>query len=273
MKTRPDSALMNEMTPIGVPDAAVIGTLIAERMPMSRSSSRCSGSCDRRLEQLVGDVGDQLRVAVAQHLRRAALVARAARVALAVAAREGDLLGIAVGDRDLLDDAVAVGHAHAAPVGERGHGEVGDVLQRALVVQRGRERRAGAREQPLRLLRAPLLGDVLDHRHHQPRLAARVADAARLVHAPALLARRAVDDAQPLRRRPPRRAARGRRGTAPASAATRPRCRSRRARRGPPAPRRAARRPTGSRASRRRPRWRRRGAARDPGPRPPRRGC
>ena len=44
MKTRPDSALMNEMTPIGLPDAAVIGTLIAERMPMVRSSSRCSGS-------------------------------------------------------------------------------------------------------------------------------------------------------------------------------------------------------------------------------------
>ena len=44
MKTRPDSALTNEMTPIGFPDAAVIGTLIAERMPMVRSSSSCSGS-------------------------------------------------------------------------------------------------------------------------------------------------------------------------------------------------------------------------------------
>ena len=200
MKTRPDSALMNEMTPIGVPEAAVIGTLIAERMPMLAQQLALLGILDRRLEQLVGDVGDQLRVAVAEHLRRAALVAGAARVALAVAARERDLLGVAVGDRDLLDRAVAVGHAHAAPVGERRHGEVGDVLQRALVVERGRERRAGAREQPLRVLRAPLLGDVLDHRHHQPRLAARVEDAARLVDAPAFLARRAVDDAQPLRR-------------------------------------------------------------------------
>ena len=44
LNTRPDSALTNEMTPVGGPEAATIGAVTAERMPRLRISSSCSAS-------------------------------------------------------------------------------------------------------------------------------------------------------------------------------------------------------------------------------------
>ena len=44
MYTRPDSEVTHEITPVGGPLAATIGTDTAERMPRLRISSRCSGS-------------------------------------------------------------------------------------------------------------------------------------------------------------------------------------------------------------------------------------
>ena len=105
MNTRPDSALTNEITPVGVPLAATIGTITTERMPRPRTSSSCSGSSTASVEQLVGDLRHQLRPAVAQHLRRAAVVARVGRVLLGELARELDLRRVAVDDRDLADRA------------------------------------------------------------------------------------------------------------------------------------------------------------------------
>ena len=49
------------------------------------------------------------------------------RIAAPEVARELDLRRVAVDDRDLPDDALAVGHADAAPVRELGHGEAGDL--------------------------------------------------------------------------------------------------------------------------------------------------
>ena len=99
----------------------------------------------RRGEHLVGDVVADLRDPVAQDLGGAAGSVDRRRVALADAAGERDLLGIDVGDGDGAQEAVAVGHAHRAPVGELGHRELGDLLQRALVVQRRGQQLARAR--------------------------------------------------------------------------------------------------------------------------------
>ena len=78
MNTRPDSALTNEMTPVGGPVAADHRHRDRRAHAEAADQLELLGILDRLLEQLVGDLGDQLRLAVAQDLRGAALVARCA---------------------------------------------------------------------------------------------------------------------------------------------------------------------------------------------------
>ena len=115
-----------------------------------------------RGEHRFGHVVDDLRLAVAQQLRRPVRGIQRRRIALADAARERDLLGVDMGDGDGAHEAVAVGHADRAPVGQFRDGEVGNLLQRALVVQRGGQQLPGTREHPLRELGALDLGQILD---------------------------------------------------------------------------------------------------------------
>ena len=137
-----------------------------------------------RREHLLGDLVDELRPPVAQDLRRAGGRVDARRIALADAPRERDLLRIDVRDGDRADEAVAVGHAHGAPVGELRNRELGDLLQRALVVQRRGQQLARRARAALRELGALDLGDVLDDVDDELELAVGAVDAGGLRHAP-----------------------------------------------------------------------------------------
>ncbi len=142
-----------------------------------------------------GHVVDDLGLAVAQDLGGTGGRVDRRRVALADAPGEGDLAGVDVRDGDGAQVAAAVGHAHRAPIGQLGHRQLGDLLQRALVVQRRRQQLARAREHALRELGALDLGDVLDDVDDELDRAVGVIDAGGLRHAPADLAGARVDAA------------------------------------------------------------------------------
>ena len=139
-----------------------IGTTITERMPIARIASSCSGSVDRLLEHLVGDVAEQLGRAAAQDRGHAGRGVRVRRVAAAQILGHRDLGRVGVGERDLLDAALAVRQVDGAPVRQPRHGELRDALQRLLVVERGGEQLPGLGEEALAQLGLLGVRDVLD---------------------------------------------------------------------------------------------------------------
>jgi len=145
-----------------------------------------------RGEHLVRDLVDDLRRALLDDLGGPRRGVGARGVALADAARERHLVGIDVRDGHRADVPVPVGQADRAPVGELRDRELGDLLERALVVQRRGEQRAGIGQQPLRHLRALDLGEVLADVDDELDASLAVIDARRLRHAPRLLAGRPV---------------------------------------------------------------------------------
>ena len=195
VKRRGDSALMRLSAPTFVP-AALIGTTSPARIPTLCSSSRCSSSCAAAASissvTSLASCDTPSRMTCALPVKASA----ARRIALADPARERDLVGVDVGDRDRADEAAPVGHAHGAPVGELGDRKLGDLLERRLVVQRRCQQLAGAGEQALGHLRALDLGDVLDDVDDELDLAVAVVDAGGLDDPPALLAGHAVDRAR-----------------------------------------------------------------------------
>ena len=68
-----------------------------------------------------------------------------ARVALLQLARERHLRRVVVRDRELGDRPVGLDDVHGAPVGDVAGGELRDLSQRLAVVERARQRVAGAR--------------------------------------------------------------------------------------------------------------------------------
>jgi hypothetical protein len=72
--------------------------------------------------------------------------------------------------------AVLLAKVHAAPVAHPRHGEPRDVGERVVVVERGRQDSARLGEEPLRLRRFALLGDVLHDVDREDRLAVGVED-------------------------------------------------------------------------------------------------
>ena len=88
-------------------------------------------------EHLVGDLGDELGLAgLGDPRHRAdALVA----VAALQFVEQALALRVAVHADDRAHGAVGLDQVDAAPVGERGHGELDDVGQRRLEVKRGRQ--------------------------------------------------------------------------------------------------------------------------------------
>ncbi len=88
-------------------------------------------------EELLGDVGDQLRLRGADHQRHRVV----RRLAIAVAHRPDrvHLGGIAVRDGEPAQPAVGVHHVDGAPVGQPRDGELSDGGQRRPIVQRRRQ--------------------------------------------------------------------------------------------------------------------------------------
>ena len=91
---------------------------------------------------LLGDLGQQQRLAGSDDLRGTAAGARAGRVALAHPLGELDLDGVDVRDRDVAQFAVGVREIDRAPVAEVAHAQLGDRGQRVVHVERCVERGA-----------------------------------------------------------------------------------------------------------------------------------
>ena len=104
-------------------------------------------------------------------------------------------------DRDLLDRVPRPGQRDRAPVGDAGDGDLGDALQRRLVVEAARQLGGRLRQQPLAQLGALDRGQVLDHVHDAVGLRAVAGDQRGLVEQPALLAGGDDDVAHEQRRR------------------------------------------------------------------------
>ena len=114
--------------------------------------------------------------------------------------RHRDLGGVDVGDRDVHDPAVVVGHVDAAPVGEPRDDQARDALERRLVVERGGEQLARLGEEALAQLGVLGVGDVLDDVDRQA-AAGRVLGQGRLGQQPERLSGVAPDAAGEQRRR------------------------------------------------------------------------
>ena len=113
-------------------------------------------------EQLVGDLGVELGLAGADHLVDAGRVLVAGGVGALELAREGDLVGVRVRDGDVVQRAAGRDQVDRAPVRDPRHRELGHLRQRLLVVQRGGQRLAHAREE------GQLLGPELGHAARDP---------------------------------------------------------------------------------------------------------
>jgi hypothetical protein len=105
------------------------------------------------LEERLGDLGIDLRLAAPDHRRDTARGVGVGRVARDELARQRLLLGLAVRDRHHPDRAVGLLDVDDAPVGQERHGEPRQLVQRRLAVERALQRRAGVGHE----LRAPLL--------------------------------------------------------------------------------------------------------------------
>lgn len=110
----------------------------------------------RRLEQLVGNLGEELRPARADDVGDAVRSIRIGRIPLPQLVRPAHLLGVHVRHGQPAERTVLLDHVDRAPVGEAGDRERRDVGQRRLVVQRRAEQFARLRDEPL-ILREPLL--------------------------------------------------------------------------------------------------------------------
>ena len=108
-------------------------------------------------------------------------------------ARRAVRIGVRDGDR--LQHARAAGQVDPAPVRERRHDQLGDLLERRLDVERAAEREPGVQQEPLADLGAARRGHVLGDAHHEHGAAGAVADRRRLDEQPLLLARGADDPA------------------------------------------------------------------------------
>jgi len=117
---------------------------------------------NRVLAEPVRDLGQQLGGAAPDDAGDAGGRRRVGRVAAAQVRGHGDLLGVGVRERDLLDRAVGVRQVDGAPVRQPRDGEPGDALQRLLVVEARSEELSGAGEEALALLGLLGLRDVLD---------------------------------------------------------------------------------------------------------------
>src|SRR4051812_34185761 len=111
-------------------------------------------------ENLVGDLGDQLAPAGAN--RRACAMRRlgAVRITRDELLREANLLRIAVLDLEPVDALVPLDDVDRVPVGKGGHDDGTQVAEHAVPVQVRQEHLAGAEEELLRRLQAPLVADV-----------------------------------------------------------------------------------------------------------------
>ena len=151
-----------------------------------------------RAQPLVGRL-DQLRLAGAHHVADPRGHVDPQRVALAQRPQQRQPGRVAVGHRDPLQEPVVARDLDRAPVGELGHQQLRDALERAPVVGRVREQLAGAGEQAVGELGPLDVGDVLDRGHRVQDLARRALDRPRLGPRPALLAGLEVDRPQRLR--------------------------------------------------------------------------
>ena len=111
-------------------------------------------------EHLVGDLGDELRLARANHRRDSRRLSGIRRVALLQLSREGDLRGVRVRDRDLRKGAVALDDVDGAPVRGVAHGELRNVAERLPVVERAGERVTGGHDERTLLLDDLAIVDV-----------------------------------------------------------------------------------------------------------------
>ena len=123
------------------------GTINSDERSSERSSSRCVAVARPRDDLLVADLGEQLRLAGADHVGDPAGLARVRRVALAHPPGELDLGRVDVRDRDVAQVAFRAGHVDRAPVGEVAHPQLRDGGQGAPHVQRRVERRADVGEE------------------------------------------------------------------------------------------------------------------------------
>ena len=139
-------------------------------------------------QELVRDLGVELRLAGPDHLVDAGRRIRVRRIALAHV--EGPLAHLGVHVRQCLSvDPSAVGHKlHGDPVGHLGHREICHLHEQLVGIERGGEHLGAAGQEALGHLAALVRADVLDHVDRHGHLAVRVADRRGLDGRPVLLA-------------------------------------------------------------------------------------
>jgi hypothetical protein len=157
-------------------------------------------------QQLVGDVGEELRLTRSQHRREPLGGIGVDRLVLTQALGQHELLGVGMSHDDLTAHAAVVDQLDPAPVGDLGHREPGHVTQRLAVVERRGKDLADSGEEPRLALGALGGGHVLDDRHRRLDVPVCVVQRSRLEHPPLLGAARRLDEAeqQRLGRQPPK---------------------------------------------------------------------
>ena len=153
LKRLSDSAVTRLRTPIRSPEGVTIGAWITQRMPIARSIASCSGSVIEASSSSsvtsMSSAGSPRRIAAAP----AGSLVRCREQAV-ILARERDLLGIAVSQRDFVDDAVLARQADRTPVGQVRHRHLRELLQGLVGIERRGQDVAGPSQDALDHLRA-----------------------------------------------------------------------------------------------------------------------
>ena len=135
----------------------------------------------------------QQRLARANHATHSLLRVKTLRSVLPELLGQCQPTGIDVRHSHRLAISVLVNEVDGAPVGDVWHGQLGHVLERLLVIQRGSQHVAGVGQEGTLLLGPLLLGDVLDHHDCRLHLAGLVHQRRRLEQVPALNAGVAIN--------------------------------------------------------------------------------
>ncbi len=137
--------------------------LRAEAANLVEVLGTASGNRGRLLQHLVGDLHEDRLAAFEEvaHLRTRCGIGIVALQVL----RQGPLGGVSVPDGDALGECSGLTDVDDAPVGDRRHGQLRDVAQRVLVIERRGQQRGGFHDDRQRLLVALQVGDVVERVH------------------------------------------------------------------------------------------------------------